>query len=178
MNVEDLLFGNEIPHRDYVSCQIGLILILLLASFESTSTRKRLDSKRFRRVFVTLSTFEVIFTIVIPWLAILEGLLNRDSEEMRRNGHLLAAHLYIFQAQIAGECIIAMAGEHRRWLVFPFTCAANAYRGVTLITWIVRVLEEEALEARDVILPALATLLWLYSSFIFIPKLWYPLLKK
>eukprot|EP00581_Thalassiosira_minuscula_P031362 CAMPEP_0183776068 /NCGR_PEP_ID=MMETSP0739-20130205/45900_1 /TAXON_ID=385413 /ORGANISM="Thalassiosira miniscula, Strain CCMP1093" /LENGTH=53 /DNA_ID=CAMNT_0026017829 /DNA_START=391 /DNA_END=549 /DNA_ORIENTATION=+ len=53
-----------------------------------------------------------------------------------------------------------MTGEHRKWLMFPFTCAANAYRGVTIGTWIMRVSEEDELVPRDAIVPAIATALW------------------
>lgn len=176
----DLLFRGEIPHRDYLMCRIGLVLLILLTSFESTSSLGRISSTRFRKIFTTLSSFEVIFTILLPWMIILEGILNKD--DTKRNGHLLAAHLFIFQAQIAGECIISMAGDRRKWLMFPFTCVANSYRGVTIGTWIMRVVEEKEegneLGPRDVVLPAIAAGLWIYSSFVFIPREWYPQLKK
>lgn len=154
----------------------GLILILLLTSFESEGTPSLKSNKRFRKIFATLSSFEVLFTIILPWLIILEGILNKEST--MKNGHLLAAHLFIFQTQIGLECIIQMAGEHRHWLMFPFTCIANLYRGVTLGTWLMRVLDEAVLEPRDIFLPVIATCLWIYSSFIFIPRVWYPLLKE
>ena len=121
---------------------------------------------------------EVVFTILVPWMIILEGILNKY--ETKRNGHLLAAHLFIFQSQIAGECIIALAGERRRWLMFPFTCVVNSYRGVTIGTWIMRVMDEDSLERepRDIILPVIAMALWIYSSFVFIPRECYLPLKK
>lgn len=134
----DLLFRDEIPHRDYIMCRVGLILIIFLTSFESPRPRKRLASKRFRKTFATLSAMEVVFTIVLPWMIILQGIMNIDKKETSRNGHLLAPHLFIFQAQIAFGCIIFLAGELRKWLMFPFTCASNAYRGITLGTWIMR----------------------------------------
>eukprot|EP01083_Nonionella_stella_P286625 975527_1 len=171
-----LLFREEIPHRDYIMCRVGLILLMFFATFESSSPKSPITLERFRKIFATLSTFEIVFAILIPWMIILEGILNKDLT--RRNGHLLAAHLFIFQAQIAGECIIALAGDRRGYLIFPFTCVANAYRGVTLGTWIMRVMGEDVVEFRDVILPAITTCLWIYSSFIFIPREWYPLLKK
>lgn len=134
----DLLFRDEIPHRDYLMCRVGLILIIFLTSFESRRPRKRLTSKRFRKTFATLSAMEVVFTIVLPWMIILQGIMNIDKKETSRNGHLFAPHLFIFQAQIAFECIIVLAGEQRKWLMFPFTCVSNAYRGITLGTWIMR----------------------------------------
>jgi hypothetical protein len=164
-----------VPHRDYVACKIGLGSILVLTLFESKEARKRLDTKRFRSIFSTLSAMEVLFTILIPWLIILEGIFIRTLSS--KNGHLLAAHLFIFQAQIAGECVIELAGDQRTWLVFPFTCVANLYRGVTIATWIQRVLEQPAIEGRDVIMPLIAAALWIYSTFIFIPQVWYPLIK-
>lgn len=171
-----LLFREEIPHRDYMMCRVGLILIIFFTTFESESPKSSITLKRFRNIFNTLSTLEVVFVIFIPWMIILEGILNTNTT--KRNGHLLAAHLFVFQAQIAGECLIALTGERRRWLIFPTTIVANAYRGITLATWVKRVVEEDVVEFRDIILPAIATCLWIYSSFIFIPNEWYPLLKK
>lgn len=143
--------------------------------FECRKARKRLDSKRFRSIFSALSTMEVLFTILIPWLIILEGIFNKTLTS--KNGHLLAAHLFIFQAQIAGECVIGLAGDHRTWLAFPFTCVANIYRGVTIATWIKRLLEQPSIDGRDVIMPLITAALWIYSTFIFIPQIWYPLIK-
>jgi hypothetical protein len=144
--------------------------------FESKESRPKLNSERFRNAFKALSTMEVIFSILIPWLIILEGILNRSQTD--KNGQLLASHLFIFQAQIAGECIIELAGTRRRWLMFPFTCLANAYRGITIVSWILRVVEQNTIEIRDVIIPMIAGSLWLYSTFVFIPREWYPLIKK
>ena len=171
-----LLFRGEIPHRDYLVCRIGIILVILLTAFESEGKAERPKTKRFRDAFAALSAMEIFFTILVPWMIILEGISNRP--QTKKNGHLLASHLFIFQTQIAGECIIALAGDHRKWLMFPFTCVANAYRAVTIGTWIMRVMDEDQLESRDIILPIITTALWVYSSFFFIPREWYPLLKK
>ncbi len=154
---------------------VGLLFLMLLASFESRERPKSVRTERFRNIFNMLSALEVVSTILIPWLAILEGLLNKN--ETRRNAHLLAPHLFIFQAQIAGECMIMLYGERRKWLIFPFTCVANAYRGVVIGTWVFRLLNEQVLGSRDIVLPMIATGLWIYSSFVFIPKVWYPLVK-
>ena len=147
-----------------------------MALFESEEARPRIVSTRFRSILTALYTMEIMFTVILPWLIILEGIFNRRLTT--KNGHLLASHLFIFQAQIACECIIELAGDKRRWLVFPFTCLANLYRGVTIATWISRVLEQPIIEGRDVIVPLLASALWIYSSFIFIPREWYPVLCK
>ena len=156
-------------------CRVGIALILFLTSFESNKRTQSIESKRFRKIFTTLSSFEVVFTIILPWLIILEGILNQHED---KNGHLLAAHLFIFQTQVGLECIIQLAGERRKWIMFPFTVFANLYRGVTIATWIMRVMaEEEVLEPRDIVLPIVALCLWLYSTLIFIPHEWYPLLK-
>lgn len=168
--------NNTVPHRDYVACRIGVCSILMLSLFESKESRPKLNSKRFRSIFSTLSILEIVFTVLIPWLIILESIFNRSLTS--KNGHLLAAHLFIFQSQIAVECIIELAGDKRTWLVFPFTCVANLYRGVTIATWIRRALEQPAVGVRDVICPVIAAALWIYSSFIFIPREWWPLIKK
>jgi hypothetical protein len=172
------LFGGEVPHRDYVMCRAGLLLIMLLSLLESgeSPANMNMNTQRFRKIFNTLSILEVIFTIIMPWMVILEGILNKNDRS--RNGHLLASHLFIFQAQIAGECLIMMYGERRKWMMFPFTCAANTYRGVALGTWILRVMNADVSVPRDVILPVIATGLWIYSTFVFIPKEWYPLMQR
>jgi hypothetical protein len=170
-----ILFRGEIPHRDYVMCCVGPILVTFFASFETKERPKNVRTERFRNIFNILSALEVVVTILIPWLVILEGILNKN--ETRRNGYLLAPHLFVFQAQIACECMIMLYGERRKWMLFPFTCAANAYRGVTIGTWVFRLLNEDVTRSRDIILPMIATGLWIYSSFVFIPKVWYPLQK-
>ena len=91
----DLLFRRDIPHRDYAMCRAGLVLLILFTTIESSNERPQLTSKRFRRIFGALSLLEVVFTLAIPWLIILEGLFN--TSERAKNGHLLAAHLFIFQ---------------------------------------------------------------------------------
>jgi len=170
-----ILFRGEIPHRDYVMCCVGPILVTFFASFETKERPKNVRTERFRNIFNILSALEVVVTILIPWLVILEGILNKN--ETRRNGYLLAPHLFVFQAQIACECMIMLYGERRKWMIFPFTCVANAYRGVTIGTWMFRLLNEDVTRSRDIILPMIATGLWIYSSFVFIPKVWYPLQK-
>lgn len=169
-----LCFRKVIPRRDFAACRVGLLLVLSLSLFESNDPYNRPKSKRFRMLFTTLSTLEVLLTIVVPWLSLLENLIHRNA----MHGHLLASHLLIFQTQIALECIIIMAGENRRWILFPFTLLANCYRLLSILTWIVRTLNETNLESRDVLLPAIAFILWTYSTFIFLPREWYPLIIK
>ena len=40
------------------------------------------------------------------------------------------------------------------------------------------VMNEDVIEPRDFILCWIATCLWIYSSFVFIPKVWYPVIAK
>ena len=166
-------FRQAIPRRDFAACRAGLFLVLFLTAFESDEPYNRPQTKRFRTIFTTLSTLEVLFTILVPWLSILEHLIHRDM-----HGNLLASHLLIFQTQIALECIIILAGEKRKWMIFPFTILANWYRLFSIVTWMMRTLKETNLESRDVLLPVIAFCLWLYSTFVFIPYEWYPLIKK
>lgn len=170
-----LCFAQSIPRRDFAACRFGLLIVLSLSMFasESNDPYKRPKGKRFRMKFNTLSTLEVFFTLLVPWLSILEHLIQRTP----MHGHLLASHLLIFQTQIALECIIIMAGEQRKWILFPFTLLANCYRLSSLLTWIVRTFNETNLDSRDVLLPAIAFSLWVYSTFVFLPYEWYPLIK-
>ena len=165
-----------VPRREFTACRIGICMILILTLFASNEARARLDSGRFRSLFATLSLMEVAFTILLPWLIISKDIFHRS--RTIKNGHLLAGHLFIFQAQIAGECIVELADEKRSWLIFPFTCIANMYRGITIATWIQRVFAQQKIEYSDMVLPFIAGVLWIYSSFIFIPRVWYPLIKK
>jgi hypothetical protein len=166
-----LCFRQGIPRRDFAACRVGLLFVLSLSMFESNYNAP--NSKRFRVIFTTLSALEILFTVVVPWLSILEHLIHRTA----MHGHLLASHLLIFQTQIALECIIIMAGENRKWIIFPFTLLANCYRLISILTWIARTMNETNLESRDVFLPAMAFSLWIYSTFVFLPREWYPLIK-
>lgn len=168
-----LCFKQSIPRRDFAACRFGLLMVLSLSMFESNDPYNRPKSKRFRMIFTTLSTLEVLFTLLVPWLSILEHLIQRTPI----HGHLLASHLLIFQTQIALECIITMAGEQRMWILFPFTLLANCYRFLSILTWILRTLNETNLDSRDVLLPAITFSLWMYSTFVFLPREWYPLIK-
>lgn len=167
-----LFFRGGIPRRDFAATRFGLLLVLYLSMFES-EPYNRPKSQRFRMIFTTLSALEVLFTVLVPWLSILERLIHRTPI----HGHLLASHLFIFQTQISLECIIVMAGEQRKWLLFPFTVLANCYRLLSILTWIMRTLNETNIEFRDVVLPAIAFGLWIYSTFVFLPREWYPLIK-
>ena len=167
-------FRKAIPRRDFAACRVGLFLVLFLTAFESDEPYKRPQSKRFRTIFTSLSTLEILFTILVPWLSILEHLIHRTNV----HGNLLASHLLIFQTQIVLECIIILAGDERKWIIFPFTILANLYRFVSILTWITRAWSETNLEFRDVVLPAITFYLWVYSTFVFIPYEWYPLIKK
>ena len=168
-----LCFRKAIPRRDFAAIRSGLVLVLFLSVFESKDPYKRPKSKRFRMIFTTLSALEVLFTVMVPWLSILEHFIQRTA----LHGHLLASHLLIFQTQIALECIIVMAGENRKWILFPFTLLANCYRLLSLLTWIARTMDETNLDSRDVLLPSIAFSLWMYSTFVFLPREWYPLIK-
>lgn len=168
-----MCFRQGIPRRDFAACRVGLLIVLSLSMFESNDPYNRPKSKRFRIIFTTLSSLEVLFTVLVPWLSILEHLIHMTA----MHGQLLASHLLIFQTQIALECIIIMAGEHRKWILFPFTLLANCYRFFSILTWVMRTLNETNLEKRDVLLPAIAFGLWVYSTFVFIPREWYPLIK-
>ena len=162
----------------------------------SSSTK---DQKRFQFAFNVLSSAEVICTIVLPWLVILKYAIINDSAchdatpedsayAANKYSHthnsppyyLLASHLFVFQAQIVLECILIelIECDYKTQSLFIFTCLANLYRIMPLGTWIELVMSTKHTSLRSIglmhMLPVFAILLWLYSSFIFIPFEWYP----
>ena len=121
---------------------------------------------------------------------------------------LLVPHLFVFQAQIAVECLLKQAGYQHYF--FPWTCLANVYRGIMPIRGSLLLLWHEWVQARtddeasflntflaflqqDVaatntdlkpifirlvawfIVPLGTALLWIYSTFVFVPFYWFPL---
>jgi hypothetical protein len=189
----------QIPLRDvYTSsllfawCIVGSGISGLLAkktSAKSGPAARQPPSPRpssFARASNRLMQFEVIGTLVLPWLflrssPLVERYLLLPSGIVEK---LLVPHLYFFQAQIAAEAIIV--ATHQDHLLFLYTWAANALRGLPLGTWILRSLVAfvESINPCNpfhwlivVGLPAVGAMLWLYSSLIFIPLIWYPATK-
>jgi hypothetical protein len=189
----------EIPQRDlYTSsflfawCVVGSGVSELLAR-ERLKTPSpavhRQHSPRpsdFSQASNRLMQLEVFGTLVAPWMFLRSSplverylLLSSDVVE-----HLLVPHLYFFLAQVAAEAIIFATHQDR--LMLPYTCVANALRGLPLGTWILRslVATVESIDTYNpfhwlivVGLPAVAAALWLYSSLVFIPLIWYPVTK-
>lgn len=168
-----------VPRRDIFAWALGFLLILgAMIIFPRDRASRKSD---FRRTFQKLSILEVVFTILIPWCVILVENWTTPTEKANTSklGFMLASHLFTFQAQISLEAIISFGGERRGWLMFPYTCVANAYRVISIATWWIRArdsdLERNAIELGfKYSLPLIATALWIYSSFVFIPFYWYP----
>jgi hypothetical protein len=165
------LHRNAVPKRDIFMCALGLVGLLIATRFKHE--RVVLDrTKRYRILFTVLSSLEVIFTILLPWWLIYRDFLN---------GYLMAPHLFVFQAQIALESIIFMAGYNPHQLMFGYTVIANIYRALALTTWVSRTLADDMYNVRDhrlliTLLPGIAVCLWIFSN-LFIWFEWYPLLR-
>jgi hypothetical protein len=188
----------EIPVRDlYTSALLfALCVVASAASVLFLPAKKSLAKQRsglsprqhhrpseFARASNRLMQLEVVGTLVVPWLVLraskwVDRHLDLPSAVVER---LLVPHLYFFQAQIAAEAVLF--ATHQDWLLLPYTCVANALRGLPLGTWIVRSLVESIQSVNPYNpfhwlivagLPAVGTGLWLYSSLVFIPLIWYP----
>ena len=172
-----------IPWRDFAAWVVGLCGVLFAVIIFPYDPDEVLLSREFQQNIHRLGLLDIIFAIMVPWCIILAESFGRTGsmEDRPKSGFVLASHLFIFQAQIALEAIIFLSGGRRR-LIFPYTCAANAYRTVCLVTWWTRVVGDESFK-RSIfgtgimyVLPTIATFFWFYTTFIFIPFIWYPLI--
>lgn len=187
----------EIPQRDVATSMLlmasslaSVVSALLFGEQRRTvdkTSHRRSDS--FLRVSSQLMQWEVLFTIVVPWFllkcsGVLRHQLHFIPDRDNAIDHLLVPHLYFFHAQIVGEAILMVS--HQDSLVFPYTCLANAFRAFPLATWFQRaVLASQEIQQYNPFhwllvagLPLVATILWLYSSFVFLPLKWYPVVQQ
>lgn len=166
----------DIPNRDLVACLLLALFVAIATKMKdhnnSCSSEK---SRRFTISFQLLSSLEVIATIILPWV-----LVVRDYYfEGGGMSAILVSHLFLFQAQIALEGPL-MAAQENSGLLFTYTCLANGYRIVPLLSGIKqsRNLMENPNGSIAGICQIIAVILWVVSSFIFIPFIWYPELDK
>jgi hypothetical protein len=184
---------NAVPERDLLASFIGVAVLTKLfshASMIAPHNTPNPDMKRhLDKVFRTLSAIELLATIIIPWVMILhQKFFGKESILQAKEDsaiYILASHLFIFQTQIAGESLIAVAGSQHRWMLFPFTIVANTYRLVPLLTWLSRSgyklgqhpSTNNIWQQQQHLLPWIGIALWIFSSFYFIPFEWWPLLQ-
>ena len=167
--------NTSIPPRDIVTVIVGFFLVIFYlyptssSSTEKSNTKQLHATKRFHTLFLTLSSAEVILTIVSPWLLILydrnyammhetESVEMADSPSSGTSGcfgrshQLLVPHLFFFQAQICFEFLIM--GRNKRngdrgkrnrdgsEQMFWYTCFVNSYRILPISTGIYDVLRQ------------------------------------
>ena len=172
------LAREEIPHRDMVTFQMGLLLvvvvILLWGRHRHAPILVTHESQLMRTAFTRISTLEVVFTIILPWvLLLIAGENNRQL--------LGIPHLFVFQAQIILEVMFTLAD--RGDFNFPFTIVANLYRSKSIIAWCHQTYFRTTtatsipFQMASLALSTIAALLWLYGSLIFIPTIWFPCLE-
>jgi len=196
---------NEIPTRDVVASALVVlsayaVLVLEELYFHHPRTKSAIakpTTPAYRRDVNALMLSEVVFDLVVPWILLsknaafwhrkldhlLESETGGEGDGHNVLGYLLVPHLFFFQAQIVGELMFYVAG--RGSLVFPYTCMANAYRFFPLGTCIRRSYaafrNASILDPFHwlvvVLLPSIIAMLWVYSSFVFVPLEWYPLTK-
>lgn len=159
------------------------VRIRITGSHRVTKKQQPPQPESFTRVSNRLMQLEVVCTLVVPWillvLAVNDVHLVRDELTV---AHLVAPHLFFFQVQILLEMTL-MVAQCDASIIFFYTAAANAYRALPLGTCLLRSLvavvdANASMSLTDwlivVVLPSIATLLWLYSSLIFLPLEWYP----
>jgi len=137
---------------------------------------------------------EVVWTILVPWIWLFldhnnSSTLLRMATSNQTVGYFVAPHLFFFQVQIVLESVLQVTfirndDPSHRFLLFHYTAVVNAYRGVAVGVTLLRSLYAlPDLQLNNfhqwwvvAVLPSVTTLLWLYSSFIFLPLHWYPAL--
>lgn len=184
-------YRHIIPQRDILACGFGMVGLCTVFALNRKGADIR-PTERFHKTFNMLAFSEILGTIILPWVFIMLETLDvydvylPTSQNDGGMGYLLVPHLFYFQMQIVLECVIYLVGQ--KWLVLPYTCVANSYRIIPLMTWISRSMDllnatgdnktpERPQAFIMVLLPFIALMLWVYSTFVFIPLEWYPLLK-
>lgn len=184
------LYKDDVPFRDVIVWAVGLVLTYFLVNREwNGAPVLSISMAEFHRKGRHVEILVVLGLIVVPWILIvaIPGHSNVIS--------LLAPHLFVLQAHVAGEGVIETGGDGKEWLMFIYTCLASAYRLVPLITWLRSTMQqiilignrqiEESMTLPSslgdlvaMLLPAYALLVWLYWSCYYVPIVWYPLLKR
>ena len=169
------LCADFIPRRDIGAGLLAITVLLVLPSNMVLGKTLHAD-ERFHKLFVILSTIEVVVTLVTPWHFIRES-YHDDDHSIR---YQLAPHLFVFQAQIALETLV-VSQKDSTLVLFWYTVVANTYRATALVTWVQRVFfETKSDQSIDylyipAILPILTVLIWCCSNY-FIIFVWYPCL--
>ena len=185
---------DNIPSRDVLASVImaAAVVVGLVVANGGVRITKSLDGKKpflstqpesFRRASSVLMQLEVIWTLILPWTLLI---LENNNFDLAHNknltvAHLVAPHLFFFQIQILLELAL-MVAHCDAWTIFLYTAVANAYRALPLGTGILRsffaVGSGNMVSATDwlivIVLPSVASCLWLYSTLIFLPLEWYP----
>jgi hypothetical protein len=185
----------NIPVRDLIASALLAVAVgLLIAGVRITGVVSHDVKKQasppappesFQRSSKRLMQLEVIWTLFVPWILLFldkmyDFHLLEDPHEKLTVAYLVTPHLFFFQVQIILEAVLVVAKCQS--FLFLYTAAANAYRALPLGTCILRSLltlvTMPLYSANDwfvvVVLPCVATCLWLYSSLIFLPLEWYP----
>ena len=178
----------ELPTRDIVAVKIAALLLFVipfLISYTPSAWRTQTivveKTPRFRAIFSRLSLAEIFFTVIIPWVQLLLHVRVAGTTS------LALPHLFVFQAQIALESLILAEGNESKFALFPFTVVANVYRFAPIAIWWMNSLHTcsnsepttstfRLLVCCELMLPSIALLLWSYSTLVFIPLEWHPLL--
>jgi len=135
---------------------------------------------------------EVIWTLLMPWFLLFLDRVCYQTDLLRTDNfdktvaYFVTPHLFFFQVQIILETVleITKASHSYPWLLFHYTVVANTYRGIPLGTSLLRSLyalpDMQLYNVQHwvvvVVQPIMTAVLWLYSSLVFVPQIWYPAL--
>jgi hypothetical protein len=164
---------DSIPQRDVIEFGVFLSFAAVSAYLFRGNHRQELQKTNlFHLLFALLASLEILAIVIAPWLVILG---RGGSGPSSSSCNMLAPHLFIFQAQIGAEALVMSKSSAA---LFWYTCFANAYRSVTLVASIRRVVRDGVYYHHVTlthVLLVIAVVLWICSN-LFIVLIWYPLL--
>ena len=179
------LCPHVVPVRDVIVWVGVLVFVRLLVNLDwERYPVLRCSLEEFHKSGRFLELVVVFGLLLIPWLMIGFRVPNMNAASF-----LLAPHLFVLQAHLAGEGLVESGQGNKDWLMFVYTCFANAYRVIPLATWYHRYRQvyyqldnnDSAMSFGDIMmvfLPVYALVVWSYWSFWHIPFVWYPFLEK
>ena len=189
------MFSSSIPPGDVLFSYVAFFAVIgaILLTQHSTNQKPTLTrSTAFTKSFIGLSILETVFTLIAPhaliwWETKNERASPSDYVGMYSVQDLLVPHLFVLQVQILLEMLICMTDAHT-YLLFPYTAVANAYRFLAILAWVQHSSQIVASDALKLVqfgwkdytvlyvLPIMGLFLWVSSSFVFLPFIWYPLI--
>lgn len=118
-----LLFWHweAIPSWDKIFVVVSAFVLQHVVQTKKKQHSRLNKSNLFRYTFAVLSLLEVVVTVIIPWVLLVQEQVSGDrnnntsdgqaSTKTMVAGYLLAPHLFVFQAQIALESLVENSAD-------------------------------------------------------------------